>query len=347
MQKRSRLILLGVVTLMGLLFLWRVRTLLAPLFYAAILSYVLMPFVQRLQHRGVPPSISIILSYVIVGLVGSIIFFMFMPFLRSEAQSLLQSLPEQTNDLTNMAAGFLERIRHDNDLPEAVRRGIEQTTLQLEFLVANMVERIIYILVNTFTSLFYVVLTPIVAFFIMRDWPSMKRRFLHIFPSRYRDNIHIVATSVHRVLSGFIRGQLLVCIIVGVLTTAGLAFLSVPYAIVAGLIAGLFEVIPYFGPIVGGVPALFFALFVSPATALWAIVLLFIINQFVSFIIAPKVVGTYVGLHPLTVMFVILSGAELAGIVGMFVAVPLTAVLKVIGSHVIERFQRDESPTSL
>lgn len=346
MHKRSRIILLGVVTLIGLFFLWRVRTLLAPLFYAAILSYLLMPFVRKLQQRSVPVAVSIILAYIIVGVIGAVIAFLFMPFLRSEAQALLQSLPEQTNELTNTVATFLERIRHDSDVPEAIRRGIEQTTFQLEVLVANTVERIIYIVVNTFTSLFYLVLTPIIAFFIMRDWPRIKRHFIHIFPTRHRDKIHVVAISVHRVLSGFIRGQLLVCFIVGVCVSTVLLLLSVPYAIVAGLIAGLFEVIPYFGPVVGAIPALFFSLFVSPTTALWVAVLLFLINQFVSFIIAPKIVGTYVGLHPLTVMFVILSGAELAGLVGMFLAVPLAAVSKVVGGHVIEWFQRDDTPAS-
>ena len=130
-------------------------------------------------------------------------------------------------------------------------------------------------------------------------------------------------------LGSFIRGQLLISAIVGILIAVGLSIMGVDFALIIGLIAGIFNIVPYFGPIIGAVPAVVFALLKSPLTAVYVVLLFAVVNQVESSIISPNILGEHVGLHPVTVIFSIISGGYLFGILGVILAVPVTSIVKV------------------
>jgi predicted PurR-regulated permease PerM len=130
-------------------------------------------------------------------------------------------------------------------------------------------------------------------------------------------------------LGSFIRGQLLISAIVRILIAVGLSIMGVDFALIIGLIAGIFNIVPYFGPIIGAVPAVVFALLKSPLTAVYVVLLFAVVNQVESSIISPNILGEHVGLHPVTVIFSIISGGYLFGILGVILAVPVTSIVKV------------------
>lgn len=331
MDRRVRIALMVLIGLAALWFIWRVRRLITPLLLAAILAYLLLPLVKLLETRKVPRSLAILLLYTFFGALGGIILSFLVPYLSIEIESLIATLPEQTARLEGLTLDWLRELRTIGNLPDTVREGVEAVVSQVEQVLATTVSRIVRIVMTVFTSVFYLILAPILAYFIMRDWPTMQKSFIGLFPPKYHQSILVLGKRIDRVLSGFIRGQLFISLIIGLMIAGGLALLGVRYALIVGLIGGAFNVVPYFGPIIGAIPAVVLALIESPTTALWTIVLFIAINQLESAILSPKIVGDMVGLHPLTVILAILAGAEVMGVAGMLLAVPLTAILKVGG----------------
>lgn len=331
MDRRVRIALMVLIGLAALWFIWRVRRLITPLLLAAIHAYLLLPLVKLLETRKVPRSLAILLLYTFFGALGGIILSFLVPYLSIEIESLIATLPEQTARLEGLTLDWLRELRTIGNLPDTVREGVEAVVSQVEQVLATTVSRIVRIVMTVFTSVFYLILAPILAYFIMRDWPTMQKSFIGLFPPKYHQSILVLGKRIDRVLSGFIRGQLFISLIIGLMIAGGLALLGVRYALIVGLIGGAFNVVPYFGPIIGAIPAVVLALIESPTTALWTIVLFIAINQLESAILSPKIVGDMVGLHPLTVILAILAGAEVMGVAGMLLAVPLTAILKVGG----------------
>lgn len=331
MDRRLRVALLAIICILFVWLLWRVRRLFTPLILAVILSYLLLPWVRLLERRGVPRTAAIIVLYIATGMLGGLLIALVMPYLSQEIAQLIDVLPEQTARLEGLTLDWLRELRARGGWPESVRGGVEAVVAQVERLLAATVSRVVRLVMALFTSIFYVILAPVLGFFIMRDLPQMGKALLGLFPPRHHEDLLILGRRVDRVVSGYIRGQLLISLLIGLIMAAGLALLRVPYALVVGLIAGAFNVVPYFGPVIGAVPAVLLALTQSPGAALWTVILFIGINQLESAVLAPKIVGDFVGLHPLTVILAILVGAEIAGVTGMLLSVPLAAILKVIG----------------
>src|SRR5690606_20808787 len=176
---------------------------------------------------------------------------------------------------------------------------LEQIYDRLQRMLTSVADRVADLLVGAFSSLVDLALAPVLAFYLLRDWPRIAMTLTSALPRSAQPGFVAGAAAVDKVLSGFVRGQLLISLIVGLLTAVGLALLNVKFAILLGAIVGLFNIVPYFGPVIGGVPAVLMALLNSPATALWAAVLLVAVNQFEAAFLSPKIIGDTVGLHPL------------------------------------------------
>jgi len=149
-----------------------------------------------------------------------------------------------------------------------------------------------------------------------------------LLPEQFRQDILNLYRITDDVLSAYIRGQLVLCVFIGAMTTISLMLLRVNFALLLGVIAGIFEVFPYVGPILGAIPALIVALFQSPITALWVLLAFVIIQQVENLILVPRIAGRSVQLHPAVIMVVLVMGNEIAGLWGMLVAVPATAIVR-------------------
>lgn len=174
------------------------------------------------------------------------------------------------------------------------------------------------------------VTTFVFAFYILRDKTLFKNWFLGIFPYRCRNFASEIIQDIGSISAKFIKGQFAVALIVGVIETVGLMLLGIPYSIFFGIIGGLSNMIPYFGPFVGGVLPVIAAFMISPFKALYVLILFLGVQQIDNHFISPKVIEGNLGIHPVTVIAAILIGQELLGIIGILAAVPLYAILKCV-----------------
>ena len=192
------------------------------------------------------------------------------------------------------------------------------------------------------------VIVPILAFYILLDADRLSQGFLRLFPPNARAQVNLVMQDIDQVLAGFIRGQIIVAAFVAVSVTLALLLLRIPYALLIGLFAGVVDMIPYVGAIAGAIPAVLIALFTHGIG--WALVVVaafLLIYEVEGHFVAPSIVGKRVGLSALLVVIAILVGAEFGGIVGMFVAVPIGAIIRVMWKRLAYPLEVPEVTTPL
>ncbi len=321
----------------GLLaFLYRVRIVLTPFLFAVLIAYILYPLVIMVEKRGAGRTAAILIVYVFLGsFFGAALWFV-LPHFAEEMEDLAVALPARMavwEQLGAKAAGFFKHLKLPGVVQDAVSIALERVELAIE----DLAGRLMGLMMGVFTNIASLIISPILAFYLLRDHQVMRERSLQYVPARYRGDVQNMARSVNKALSGFFRGQILVSIFVGLFVYGGLYLLGIPYSLFIGLTAGLFDIIPYLGPVLGFLPAAAFALLKSPLTVLWVLLIFVAANQIENGIISPKIIGDRVGLHPLIVIFAVLVGGNLLGITGMLLAVPIAASIRVVLDYFLLR----------
>lgn len=338
MPDRSRLLILLAAASGVVVLLFLVRRVLVPFALAAVVAYVFNPLVKAFEARKIPRSGAIVLVYLISTVIGGLALYVGVPVLVRELEEMLQHLPE-ARDLGHYTQGTAARLLHSKGSPllqSILRSGAQRVEALLAQLMARSLEVLLAFLARTFTIL----LVPFLAFYLLRDAEKIQTWFVSLLPEGRRPEVLALVERLNELMGAFLRGQLIVAAIVGLLIGMGLTLLKVKYALVIGIVAGVFEFIPYFGPVIGAVPAVLFGFMRSPATALWAVVLTMVVHQVEGAILQPQVMSGSMDLHPLTVILSVLAGGELLGVWGMFLAVPATAALKLIGGYLAEQVVR-------
>lgn len=320
--------------------------LLAPFVLALVLAYVLHPLVDRLEHRMPRTAATLVLA---VPLVGGVVAAMLVaiPAFSAQAAELIAAAPEfirtatlrleawqlqlSTRDLPWVdEAALLERMRAVE--PEAVMAWLQQRQSAIAAGVWSGVLGVGRGVGAVLSLLGYVFLTPILAFYLLRDWRSLEARLGELVPPQYRGRVLGFAAEYDRLLARYLRGQLLAAGLVGVLTWLGFLIAGFPYALLLGVITGVFNVIPYMGLVAALIPALLIALFSpAPMVALLKIAIVFAAVQALDgTVIGPRIVGEAVGLHPVWVLLALAVSGYFFGFVGLLIAVPLAVLVKLL-----------------
>lgn len=336
MKRRTKVLILAGAALLISLFFLRIRGALTPFYLAFAIAYLGHPFVNLLESKQVPRSLAIVLLYAVFAVLVTFVVYAFLPSLNREIEHLVERLPEQTRRLESLSAAIFRDMRRDW-LPGGLQEVVNLAIRRAEGLIEGLATRIADAVVGFLSQLVNFILAPFLAYYVLKDMDHLSKAAVSWLPTGARRDVLELARRVNKVVGRFIRGQLIVSTIVGILVACGLSLLGVRYALFLGLIAGVFDIIPYFGPILGAVPALLLALLRSPLTAVWVLLLFVAIQQFEGNVLSPKVVGDQVGLHPLAVIFSILVGGELMGIVGMLIAVPAAATVRVTANFIGEK----------
>jgi predicted PurR-regulated permease PerM len=182
------------------------------------------------------------------------------------------------------------------------------------------------------------------AFYILVDLHDIHYAFVRIAGPRWRPDMEVIAHEVSSVVGGFLRGQAIIAFSDGLLTAIGLTLIHMPYSGVIGLITGVLSIIPYVGPLVGGLIVVVTGLFVSPATALLGLLVMVVVQQVDGSVLGPRIMSREVDLHPALVIFSLLVGAEVAGLLGMLVAIPVAATGKALFAHYFGRTAESTAP---
>ena len=184
---------------------------------------------------------------------------------------------------------------------------------------------------SVISGLIIIVLGPVMAFYLLVDLPRLRRGAMTLIPPGRREEIKGLMDRIGTAVGGFFRGQLLVALFVGVASSIGLWAIGLPYWLLVGMVAGIFNLVPLVGPFIGGGLAVIIALVSGePLKAVWAALVLLAVQQIDNHLISPNVMGRTVQLHPVVVMLALLVGASFAGLFGMLVVVPLVAMAKII-----------------
>jgi len=340
MSRRGKILILAGLALLVCLFLIRVRGALTPFFLAFAIAYLGHPMVKAIESRQVPRSLAILLMYAILAAAVILVVYAVLPSLSRELEQMMELLPDQMRHFEARVTEIFRGVRR-MWFPSGLETVAGLAVRRVEALAEGAAARLAEFLVAVLSQVLNVVVAPFLAYYILKDLDLLAKAAVSWLPTAARKDAVELASRIHRAVGRFIRGQLIVSLAVGVLTALGLSLLGVRYALFLGLIAGLFDVIPYFGPILGAVPAIALALLRSPLTALWALLLFVVIQQIEGNYLSPKVVGEQVGLHPLTVIFSVLAGGEMLGVVGMLLAVPAAAAVKVTAGFIGEKLMEE------
>ena len=324
--------MLVILFLAGIVFVYRVKIVIPPFAFAAIIAYIAHPLVNVFEQKKMPRPAAILIVYLIFATIIGILVSFLVPQLVAEIDDILMILPKQTEKIEEFGQDALKGLRRIK-IPESLNEGVTLVIRRIELLLENLATRVAQLLLGLVSHLFSLAIAPFLAFYVLRDSEALRERFSLYIPIGYQTEVSQLINEFNKILNAFIRGQLFVSMIVGGLIAAGLALVGIRYALFIGIFAGLFNIIPYFGPIIGIIPALALAVLKSPMAILWVIVIFIVVNQIEANVIGPKIIGERVGLHPLAVIFAILAGGELLGIVGMLLAVPFAAMIRVLLMH--------------
>ncbi len=340
--------LLPALTVVAVLLLYVLRSLLTPFVLAAVLAYLVAPVVERLQrHAGLPRGLAILVAYAGTLLVIAAFAVFVLPDLVAEMQRLAAGLPAYTARLeVRLAAlrGGYGRL----PLPPAMRAATDRALLQAEAAARASLDQALAGAVSVFGLIVPLLLAPVLAFYILCDLPLLRTRLSRLLPPAARQPVLLCLADLDAVIAGWIRGELLTAGAVGVLATLAVLVLRLRYAFTLGLVAGLGELIPYFGPVLGALPALAVAAGTGGFPAVVYTGLAFLaIQQIESVFLAPRIVGGSVGLHPLAVIAALLVGDQLGGLCGIILAVPAAGCARVLVRHGVRVLTAVRAPRRL
>lgn len=316
------------------------RAVLVPFVLAIVLAFVIEPAVHFFEARRIPRLGAILLVYLGASLLVAALLFWLIPGLVRQLTVLAAALPGLAAQVQALLAEMQARYTQAG-LPAQIRQVLDGAIARAENDLLTFIQSILSGLFGAVSAVVTLLLAPFLAFYLLRDRESIRAWVLSVLPVSTRGETLRALAEVNQVLTGYIRGQLLVTLTVGTLVGVATYLLGLPFSAILGVIAGVTDIIPYFGPVIGAIPAVSLALLRSPLLAAETVIALFAIQQVDSIFITPRFVGGNVGLHPLVVIFSLLAGAELFGLAGILVAVPLVAIGKVLLKHLFAKMVAD------
>jgi predicted PurR-regulated permease PerM len=349
--RRNRLILVAVLAIIVLFFLWVARSALVPYIFALALAYLLLPAVNRLEallkrvFRGRSARLArpaaILVTYVLVVGVLVLFFSLVVPVIAQQFEVLWSSRDQLVGQGRVLAANVV--IWYQRTIPPEVQARLLELGQQAGGTVASGLQagifRTLSFVTNTFGFVLGLVVIPFWLFYVLYDQAKAMRGAFSLVPPRFRTDALNLVRVVDDILSAYIRGQLVLCVFIGVMATVGLSLLGVRFPAALGLMAGVFEILPFIGPIMGAVPAVIVATIQEPLLGLWTLLLFIGIQQLENLLLVPRISGKAVQLHPAVIMVVLVLGNQIAGFWGLVLAVPLTAIVRDVFKYLYLRFQ--------
>ncbi|MFH1426744.1 MAG: AI-2E family transporter [Candidatus Kerfeldbacteria bacterium] len=327
-----------VAILAGLAFIWFIRDIVGILFVALVLASALDPWVDWLQRYRIPRGLSILLMYtLILVVVGAVVYILIPPFI-NQITDLAASLRDYAPELD----AFYQSITQTPDA--SVLNEIQRSITSFSSSLTNLTSGVFSAVANIFGGIATLFIVLVITFYMTIDEEGVKKFIRSVAPVEYQPYLVQKVNRIQKKMGSWLRGQLILMLIIGVLSFIGLFILQVPYALVLACVAGLAEFVPFLGPIIAAVPAVFFAYTDSPWKALGVIIFYTVLQQLENQVIVPKIMQRVVGLNPIVVLSVMLVGASIAGIVGVLLAVPAATIAWIFIEDIfLEKKKRDVS----
>jgi len=294
--------------------IYLIRDLLIILFVALIFMSALSPLVSFFERLKLPKALGIAVTYIIIITIVSGVLVAVLPPLIEESSRLIVTAPPLLTQALNLV-------------------NIDKSIFQSE--LTNFSRNILSLTLAAFDNLLTIILLLVITFYLLLEREQLESKLASLFVGR-QERARKLIVKLEDKLGAWLRGQLLLSIIIGVVSYIGLLILGIPYALPLAIFAGALEVVPVMGPIISAVPAILIAITISPVLALGVAALYFVIQQMENHLIVPQVMQRAVGLNPLVVILAIAVGSRLLGFAGALLAVPLAVVLQIIVTEILE-----------
>lgn len=312
----------------GIWFLIQIKEIIIFIFLSLILLSALLKPVEWLNSKGIPRVLSVILVYILlIALISFTIGIIFPPLIT------------QTTDFVSKLPAIVSTI---NDFLIFNKIPVEEISRVIVNQINVVTGNVVSISTAVFSSIFLFLTLFVFTFYLLLEWKNFVKLIASPFSGKQEKLVSGIITKVEIGLGKWLRGQLSLSLIVGLLTYIGLRILGIPYALPLALIAGILEIIPIVGPIISSIPAILVGLTISPILGLAAAALFFIIQQLENNLIIPMVMSKVVGVQPPVVIIALLIGAKLAGIGGAFLAVPIIVTAKIVVKEFLGQEQKTE-----
>lgn len=320
------------------------HTVILPVILSVIVFYLLRPVLKLLMKWKVPKIWGILILYVIVIGLITLLVTLVVPFLKDQFMNLFSEFPQYFMKLVNSIQVFVEDSRftstldkYNIDLNQAITQIGNDLVTTVKDVAGNLGTTLaasITGFVTTLTGIILAIVTvPFILFYLLKDGEKLPKAFLKLVPPAARKDTQLILHDADRQISSYIQGQLIVSFCIGVMVTIGFLIIGLDYAVPLGFLAMITSVVPYLGPIIAITPAAIIAVVTAPVMLLKLAVVWTIVQLIEGKFISPQVMGKSLHVHPITIIFVLLTAGSLFGVPGVVLGIPGYAVLKVFVSH--------------
>lgn len=302
-----------------------IRDVLYLLLISFAISYTLKPIQNRMEQSGLNKSTAALILICVLILAVLATFVVLIPSMLKESLNLNNTL-ESIQKLIDKFYLKLKPIANNKTIYIIMDNIYEKMNNYLIGIFANTFDTVLKIGQNIVT----IAVIPIISYYFLADGDYIENKVLNFLPVRSRNVVRKITCDIDKVLGRYIVSQLLLCMIIGVATFIILIGLKVNFPVILSLLNAFFNIVPYFGPIFGAVPAILIALIDSPHQAIWTAIWLYVLQQIEGNILSPKITGDSISMHPLIVILLLIIGGEAAGFLGMILAVPIGVIVKIV-----------------
>ncbi|MFZ0369308.1 MAG: AI-2E family transporter [Halobacillus sp.] len=314
-----------------------IKTVALPLILSVVVYYLLRPIINLMESLRIKRIWAILITLLLVIGLITLLVVLIIPFLEKQFLSLAEELPEYLNALVisldqwlrdSFLGSYYSNLFQDidgllNQLPENISSYAVQT-----------VEGITNFITTLTTVLVALVTLPFILFYLLKDGHKLPAKMLSFFPPKVRPEVNSVFKGIDHQLSAYIQGQIIVSFCIGIMMYIGFVIIGLDYALLLAAIASVTSVVPYLGPVIAITPALIIAIVTSPFMVLKLAFVWTVVQLLEGKFISPQIMGKSLHIHPVTIIFVLLTAGHLFGVVGILVAIPGYAILKVFVSHI-------------
>jgi predicted PurR-regulated permease PerM len=310
-------------------------TILFPFFIAALITYLLHPLVEKIHETGVHRGLAVVIIYTLF--FGGVGFSLYkgIPVFINQIKDLAENVPQFADQYRN----WLKSIENQTaEWPMGIHERIDEGIVGFEKSLESMLSTVLSSMMDIINSLFVIAIIPFIAFYMLKDFSQLKKAAWYITPRKWRQQGILFLKDVNKSLGSYIRGQLIVCVLIGTISAILFWIVKMNYPLLLGFIIGVTNVIPYFGPVIGAIPAIIIAATISVKMVIFVVIIILVLQFLEGNILSPLIVGKSLHMHPLMIMLALLAGGEVAGVVGLILAVPILAVIKVAILHARNHF---------
>ncbi|MEO8530499.1 MAG: AI-2E family transporter [Deltaproteobacteria bacterium] len=339
LPKRQQMLYWGIAAAVFFLLLWYLSGVLVPFIIAGAIAYILDPMADRLEVMGFSRAMATTTISLLALLLFVVIVLLVVPTLVSQAVGLASAAPDMFGKVTTW---LTEKFPALLDTNSQLRQSLDEVGAEIKSHGGALFNSVIASALSVVNVVLLMVLVPVITFYLLLDWDTMIAKVDGLLPRDHAPVIRRLANEISATLASFIRGQGLVCLILGSYYAIGLFFCGLQFGLIVGALAGLVTFIPYVGALLGGALAIGLALFQFWGEWGWvaAVAIVFVVGQFLEGnVLTPKLVGKSVGLHPVWLIFALSAFGAVFGFAGLLIAVPMAAAMGVLMRFAISQYQ--------